>query len=164
MGCSCKLQITWQNEGWKISNHPTGVFGWGKDVMYLASQGHPNEIGIQLGKACYPCRLRWNVFVSSNSSLSFFLPRPSFSSPLLSHLSLYYLFSFSQGDNTEWPTKVDISVNPNTINPIPTWPEVLWFNKLYRENLELTLVLCLRVLIMASGRVEFSSHARYMHS
>ena len=24
-------------------------------VMYLASLGHPNDIGLKLGKACYPC-------------------------------------------------------------------------------------------------------------
>ena len=43
----------------------------------------------------------WNVFISSVSSLSFlffFLPFPSHSSPLLSHLSL---FSLSLGDDTK---------------------------------------------------------------
>ena len=24
--------------------------------MYLASSGHPTDIGLQLDKACYPCR------------------------------------------------------------------------------------------------------------
>ena len=37
----------------------------------------------------------------------------SLSSPLLSLLSLV---SLSQGDNTKWPTRVDVSLNPNTIN------------------------------------------------
>ena len=47
-----------------------------------------------------------NVFISSISSLSFlflFLPCPSISSPLLS------LFSLSLGDNTKWPTRVDVN-------------------------------------------------------
>ena len=42
---------------------------------------------------------------------SFFLHCPS----LLSHfLSLFYL---SLGDDTKWPTRVDVSLNPNTILP-----------------------------------------------
>ena len=32
-----------------------GVVGCGKGVMYLASPGCPTDIGLQLGKACYPC-------------------------------------------------------------------------------------------------------------
>ena len=40
-----------------------------------------------------------------------FLLYPSLSSPLLS------LFSLSLGDDTKWPTRVDVSLNPNTINP-----------------------------------------------
>ena len=35
---------------------------------------------------------------------------PSFWSPLLSFLSL------SLGDNTKWPTKVDVLLNPNSVN------------------------------------------------
>ena len=42
-----------------------------------------------------------------------FLPCPSLSSPLLSLLSL---FSLSLGDNTKWPTMVDVSLNPNRQN------------------------------------------------
>ena len=56
-----------------------------------------------------------NVFISSVSFLSFlilFLPCPSLSSPLLSLLSLFFL---SLGDGTKWPTRVDVSLNPNTI-------------------------------------------------
>ena len=57
-----------------------------------------------------------NVFISSVSSLSFlflFLPCPSLSSLLLSLLSL---FPLSVGDDTKWPTRVEVSLNPNTIN------------------------------------------------
>ena len=31
-----------------------GVVGWGKDVVYLVSPGQLTDIGLQLGKACYP--------------------------------------------------------------------------------------------------------------
>ena len=52
------------------------------------------------------------LVISSVSSLSFifpFLPCPPLSSLLLS------LFSLSLGDDTKWPTRVDVSFNPNTI-------------------------------------------------
>ena len=61
---------------------------------------------------------RRECFISSVSHLSFlflFLPCPSLSSPLLSLLSL---FSLSLGDDTKWPTRVDVSLNPNTINQL----------------------------------------------
>ena len=32
-----------------------GVVGWCEGVMYLTSPGRPTDIGLQLGKACYPC-------------------------------------------------------------------------------------------------------------
>ena len=32
-----------------------GVVRWCEGVMYLMSPGHPADIGLQLGKACYPC-------------------------------------------------------------------------------------------------------------
>ena len=31
------------------------VVGWYEGVMYLMSPGRPADIGLQLGKACYPC-------------------------------------------------------------------------------------------------------------
>ena len=46
-------------------------------------------------------------------SVPLFLLCPSLSSPLLSLLSF---FSLSLGDDTKWPTRVDMSLNPNTIN------------------------------------------------
>ena len=55
-------------------------------------------------------------FFCSGSSLSFqflFLPYPSLSSPLLSLVSLFFL---SLGDDTKWSTRVDVSLNLNTIN------------------------------------------------
>ena len=47
-----------------------------------------------------------------HSFLFLFLPCPSLSSPLLSLLSF---FSLSLGDDTKWPTRVDVSLNPNSI-------------------------------------------------
>ena len=52
-------------------------------------------------------------FVSSLSFLFLFLPCPSLSSSLL---SLLPLFSLSLGDDTKCLTRVDVSLNPNTIN------------------------------------------------
>ena len=102
-----------------ISQFFRGVVGCGEGVMYLTSPGSPTDIGLQLGKACYPCSkqgLRGNVSICSVSSLSFlflFLPCPSLSSPLLSLLSLFFL---SLGDNINWSVRVDMSLKPNTIN------------------------------------------------
>ena len=59
------------------------------------SPGRPTEIGLQLGKACYPCSRygqKGNVFISSVSSRSFlflFLSCPSLLPPLLYFLSLF---------------------------------------------------------------------------
>ena len=87
----------------------------------ITSPGRPTDIGLQLGKTCYPCkqvRVEGECFISSVSSLSFlfpFLPCPSLPSPLLSILSLFSLFL---GDDTKWPTRVDVSLNPNSINQV----------------------------------------------
>ena len=45
--------------------------------------------------------------------LFLFLHCPSLSSPLLSLLSV---FSLSLGDDTKWPTRVDMSLNHNTVS------------------------------------------------
>ena len=34
---------------------PVGVVGWCEGAVYLTSPGCPADIGLQLGKACYPC-------------------------------------------------------------------------------------------------------------
>ena len=38
--------------GWKLE---VGVVGWCEGAVYLTSLGRPTDIGLQLGKACYPC-------------------------------------------------------------------------------------------------------------
>ena len=37
-----------------LKNCP-GVVGWCECAVYLTSPGRPTDIGLQLGKACYPC-------------------------------------------------------------------------------------------------------------
>ena len=32
-----------------------GVVGWCEGAVYLTSLGRPTDIGLELGKACYPC-------------------------------------------------------------------------------------------------------------
>ena len=32
-----------------------GLVGWCEGAVYLTSLGRPTDIGLQLGKACYPC-------------------------------------------------------------------------------------------------------------
>ena len=51
------------------------------------------------------------LFLHFNSSSSF-LPVPHFHLYCL----FYLLFSFFLGDNAKWPTRYDVSLNPNTIN------------------------------------------------
>ena len=107
-----------------------GMLGCG-GVMYLTSAGRPADIGLQLGKACFPSS--GNGFISSVSSLSFlFLFWPPLSSPLLSLLSLS---SLCLRDDTKWPSRVDV-LNPSTtsqsplslFNSIKTW---LWVHRIW---------------------------------
>ena len=51
--CTVKIQIS-------LCIRAVSVVGWGKGVVYLVSLGHPTDIGLQLGKACYHCS-RWGV-------------------------------------------------------------------------------------------------------
>ena len=41
--------------GYKMAATFRGVVGWCKGAVYLTSPGRPTDIGLQLGKACYPC-------------------------------------------------------------------------------------------------------------
>ena len=77
------------------------MVGCGEGVVYLTSSGHSIDIGLQFGKACYPC-----------SRCFYFLCFLAFIPVLFSFLSLSFitsttfvfllsLFSLSLGDDTE---------------------------------------------------------------
>ena len=40
---------------WVSISSKYGVVGWCEGAVYLTSLGRPTDIGLQLGKACYPC-------------------------------------------------------------------------------------------------------------
>ena len=99
--------------------HNLGMAGCGEGFVYLTSPGRPTDIGLHLASPAILVAGKSrgeNVFISSVSSLLLiflFIPFPSLSSPLLS------LFSLSLGDDTKCPTRVDVSLNPNKIKPLP---------------------------------------------
>ena len=102
---------------WYFSCPCEGVVGCGKGVMYLTSPGHPTDIGLQLarlatlmaGKGRGECFYFFCFFP--------FIPVPLSSlSPTFISFTVSSLFSLSLGDNTKWPTRVDVSLNRNTIN------------------------------------------------
>ena len=81
---------------------------WGVQLILAYSWARPSIIVAD--------KDRGGMFYFPVSPLSFlflFLPSHSLSSLLLSLLSF---FSLSLGDDTKWPTRVDMSLNPNTIN------------------------------------------------
>ena len=77
--------------------------------------GGPTGTGLQLGKATFLAagKGRREMFLLLLFNSFSFLPWPSLSSPLLSLLSF---FSLSVGDDTKRPTRVDVSLNPNSVN------------------------------------------------
>ena len=75
------------------------AYSWARPAILVAGKGRG---GISL----------FLLFLHFHSC-SFFFPCLPLSSPLLSLLSL---FSFFLGDDTKWPTRVDVVLNPNTIN------------------------------------------------
>ena len=60
------------------------------------------------------------LFISSVSSLSLIFLSPLSLSFISSTIS--YLFSLSLGDDTKWPTRVDVSLNPNSVKSITCCP------------------------------------------
>ena len=75
------------------------AYSWASSAILVACKDRGGDVSIS--------------FVSSLSFLFLFFPCPSHASPLLSLLSL---LSLSLGDDTKWPTRTDVSLNPNTIN------------------------------------------------
>ena len=45
--------LFWQKMAYCLKQ--SGVVGWCEGAVYLISPGCPADIGLQLGKACYPC-------------------------------------------------------------------------------------------------------------
>ena len=52
-----KISVNFLFLAYSYGIHPVklGVVGCGEGVTYPTSPGHPTDIGLQLGKACYPC-------------------------------------------------------------------------------------------------------------
>ena len=81
---------------------------WGVQLILAYSWARPTILVAVKGRGGMFLFL---LFLHFHSYFSFFTF--SLSSPLLFLLSL---FSLSLGDSTKWPTKVDVSLNPNMIN------------------------------------------------
>ena len=104
-----KLRGDWVRQRCHVSC-VTGAFNW-----YWLTVGQGLLMLLSLHQVWVETEFFF-FFISSVSLLSFiflFLPYPSLWFPLLSLLSL---FSLSLGDNTKWPTGVDVLLNPNTVN------------------------------------------------
>ena len=86
------------------------AYSWARPAILVVGKGRGGMFLFLLFLHFHSCS---SFFPVPLSSLSLFLPCPSLSSPLLSLLSL---FSLSLGDDTKWPSRVDVSLNPNTIN------------------------------------------------
>ena len=92
-----------------------GVIGCGEGVVYRASPGRPTDIGLQLGKTCYPCK-RVRGGGGGGECFYFFCFFTftlilSFVSATVSSISFLH-FSGRQHKMTH---KVDVSLNHNTI-------------------------------------------------
>ena len=130
---------------------------WGVQLILAYSWARPAILVVGKGRGGMFLFL---LFLHFHSCSSFF-PVP-LSSPLLSLLSL---FSHSLGDDTKWPSRVDVSLNPNTINQIQhviCWqflPRVQTFkgpgltSKLSAKG----TVLILSVLLAAKHVLQFNS-------
>ena len=84
---------------------------WGVQLILAYSWARPAILVVGKGRGGMFLFL---LFLHFHSCSSFFLV--PLSSPLLSLLSL---FSLSLGDDTKWPSRVDVSLNPNTIKCYP---------------------------------------------
>ena len=85
---------------------------WGVQLILAYSWARPAILVVGKGRGGMFLFL---LFLHFHSCSSFF-PVPLF------HLlySFLPLFSLSLGDDTKWPSRVDVSLNPNTINQITT--------------------------------------------
>ena len=84
----------------------------------ITSQGHPTDIGLQLGKACYFVagkRVKRECFYFFCFLTFTPVPLSSLSLSLISSISSISFLPFS-GRQHKMTTRVDVSLNPNTIN------------------------------------------------
>ena len=89
------------------------------DDIFISCDDRTGKMLHNICMSAVAMSLRWaNCGPWASCSLSFLflaLPCPSLSSPLLS------LFSLSLGDNTKWPTRIDVWLNPYTISQMFIW-------------------------------------------
>ena len=50
-----RLPVLHHCADYTLMSFEIGVVGCGEGVVYLTSSGRPTDIGLQLGRACYPC-------------------------------------------------------------------------------------------------------------
>ena len=113
--CNCNLITCHLLLGQCLMKGLLGVVGCGEGVVYLTSWV------VQLILAYIWARPAILVAGKSKGGMFLFLlflhfHSHSLSSVPLFHLFyyLFYLFSLSLGDDTKWPTRVDMLINPNT--------------------------------------------------
>ena len=83
---------------------------WGVQLIWAYSWARPAILVVGKGRGGMMLFL---LFPHFHSCASFFL-----SLSFISSISLLSLFSLSLGDDTKWPTRVDVSLNLNSINHI----------------------------------------------
>ena len=98
---------------------------WGVQLILAYSWARPAIFVVGKGRGGMFLFL---LFLHLHSCSSFFLV------PLFHLLySLFSLFSLSLGDDTKWPSRVDVSLNPNTVNSPLSGEPVLC--KFFRQKL-----------------------------
>ena len=106
----CFEQQIWKGREWSGGAKVLCILHhWGVQLILAYSWARPAILVVGKGRGGMFLFL---LFLHFHSCSSFF-PVPLF------HLlySLFYLFfSLSLGDDTKWPSRVDMSLNPNTIN------------------------------------------------
>ena len=95
--------------------YPLGVVGCGEGVVYLTSPGIQLILAYSWARPAILVAGKDRGGIFFISSVNFPLYSLSFSF-ISSNVSS--IFSLSLGDNTKWTTRVDVSLNPNTVNMV----------------------------------------------
>ena len=104
----CNSTLHPSGGGWVGRRCPVSYLKWGVQLILAYSWARSADKG-RGGMFLFL------LFLQFHSYSSFF--------PLFHLLyCLFYLFSLSLGDDTKWPTRGDVSLNPNTINQHYTLP------------------------------------------